>query len=275
MMTVDPNAANELGKLLNTGPAKELLSPASREIGGLLGDIANMARFYATRNLEKIFTKWAHSRCEGKVIEAGEFERVMPLLPSASMQTDDELQDRWAALLESAAIGDVGYLPSFGQTLAQLTAEEAKFLDTLWAYVTHPRPVHFLPLKVQAIYPPSLAPDDGQNIAAPVLTGMEPLEEVEIINIFDPTIEIVASFYRGMQFKDEISPQLLHARLVIDDLVRLGVIEREATVDPASGYSLDQDTMLVSGETYLYFQYSLTQYGVRFIRSVSPSAGKT
>jgi hypothetical protein len=271
MMTVDPNAANELGKLLNAEPVKQLLSPASHEIGGLLGDIANMARFYATRNLEKIFTKWAHSRRKGKVIEAGEFERVMPLLPSASMQSDGELQDRWAALLESAAIADIGYLPSFGQTLSQLTAEEAKFLDRLWAYVTRPRPVHFPPLKVEVIYPPHLAQDQSRDSSPPSLTGMEPLEEVEIISIFDSSIEVAASFYRGMQFKDEFSPQLPHARLVIVDLVRLGVIEREPVVDPASGYSLDQDTMLVSGETHLYFQYSLTQYGVSFIRSVSPS----
>jgi hypothetical protein len=268
-MTVDPNAANELSKLLNTEPAKELLSPASHEIGGLLGDIANMARFYATRNLEKIFTRWARSRPEGKIIESSDFERVMPLLPAASMQSDDELQDRWAALLESAATADVGYLPSFGQTLSQLTAEEAKFLHRLWEFVAQPRPDRSPPPAMQAIYPSHLVQDHDQPRSAPTLTGMEPLEEIELINIFDPTIETVVGAWRGMQFKDEFSPQLPHARLVIDDLVRLGIIERGPVVDPATGYSLDQDTMLVSGETHLYFQYSLTQYGVTFIRLVT------
>jgi hypothetical protein len=236
-MTVDPNAANELSKLLNTEPAKELLSPASHEIGGLLGDIANMARFYATRNLEKIFTRWARSRPEGKIIESSDFERVMPLLPAASMQSDDELQDRWAALLESAVTADVGYLPSFGQTLSQLTAEEAKFLDRLWEFVTQPRPDLSPPPVMQVIYPPHLAQVHDQLRPAPTLTGMEPLEEIELINIFDPTIETVVSAWRGMQFKDDFSPQVPHARLVIDDLVRLGIIERGPVVDPATGYA--------------------------------------
>jgi hypothetical protein len=185
------------------------------------------------------------------------------------MQSDDELQDRWAALLESAATADVGYLPSFGQTLSQLTAEEAKFLDRLWEFVTQPRPNLSPPPVVQAIYPPHFAQDQEQPRPTPVLTGMEPLEELELINIFDPAIETVVSAWRGMQLKDEFSPQLPHARLVIDDLVRLGIIERGPVVDPATGYSLDQDTMLVSGETHLYFQYSLTQYGVTFIRTVT------
>lgn len=61
-MTIVPNTADRIGKLLNTELAKGLLSPASHEIGGHLGDIANMTRFYATRNLEKIFTTWARSR---------------------------------------------------------------------------------------------------------------------------------------------------------------------------------------------------------------------
>jgi hypothetical protein len=106
---------------------------------------------------------------------------------------------------------------------------------------------------MQVIYPPHLAQVHDQLRPAPALTGMEPLEEIELINIFDPTIETVVSAWRGMQFKDEFSPQVPHARLVIDDLVRLGIIERGPVVDPATGYSLDQDTMLVSGETHLFF----------------------
>lgn len=103
------------------------------------------------------------------MIDAADFECVMPLLPAASMQSAGELQDLRAALFESAATADVDYLPSFGQTLSQLTAEEAKFLDRLWKFVTQPRPDLSPSPVVQVIYPSHLAQDHGQLRLAPAL----------------------------------------------------------------------------------------------------------
>jgi|SRR5665213_2362865 len=87
-MDLDPKTANEISKALNTEPAKNLLSPVTKEIGDLLGEVANAARFYANDNLQKIFTKRARSRqAEGKTLEAGDFHKIMPLLPMAAMHS--------------------------------------------------------------------------------------------------------------------------------------------------------------------------------------------
>src|SRR5216683_6829015 len=120
----DPNnPLSDAIKILVSEPANNLLSPVTKEVGELLGTIANLAGFYMTGNLESIFTKWAKFRRGGRKLDAEEFKKVMPLLQLASMVSDDELQGNWAALMENTAVQG-GCLPSFGQTLSQLTAEE-------------------------------------------------------------------------------------------------------------------------------------------------------
>lgn len=58
---------------------------------------------------------------------------LVPLLAYASIEDDNNLRDRWAALLANAAAGDEGaaVLPAFPQILAELTAIEAQMLDRL------------------------------------------------------------------------------------------------------------------------------------------------
>jgi hypothetical protein len=51
----------------------------------------------------------------------------MPLIENASLEEDDQLQDRWAALLANAATGD-GVLASYVETLKQLTKYEVDLL---------------------------------------------------------------------------------------------------------------------------------------------------
>ena len=62
------------------------------------------------------------------------FAAAVPLLQAASVQTDEELQERWAALLECSVASPDDVLPSFGLTLSQLTAEEARYLQRLNEY---------------------------------------------------------------------------------------------------------------------------------------------
>lgn len=112
-------------QVLETTIAKTLLEPVSTEIGQLMGDIANMTRFYVNRNSASIFTVWAGQR--GTPVQEDDFGRVLPLLPTASLVSDQELQELWGKLLESFCSEEDLVLPSFGQTLAQLTSSEAKF----------------------------------------------------------------------------------------------------------------------------------------------------
>ena len=118
-------------KVLETDVSRHLLDPAASEVGKLMGEIASVARFYATDNMARIFKRWAESRNGRPVVEV-EFKRVLPLLPTASLVSDEELQELWARLLEATAQTESNVLPSFGQTLAQLTRSEAKFLIAAW-----------------------------------------------------------------------------------------------------------------------------------------------
>jgi hypothetical protein len=116
---------------------------------------------------------------------------VLPLLLPASFQTEDELQERWAALLESVATYPDDVLPSFGQTLSQLTTEEALFLSRIYAS----------PMK--------------EHLIRPV-----PLKTLHMI--YDPELESVP--YDEHPRQEE---KIKHASLLVQDLERLGILTRQ------------------------------------------------
>lgn len=190
---------------LDAGPVKNLVNPITQHLGEALGYIGDIVRFYSHQNLAKVFKKWAEAERGGKSLEEEEFKRVMPLLPLAAQVSDDELQDRWAALLESAAQGKPGFLPSYGQTLSQMTAEEARYLVRYFKFVSHP--YHGSPLNP------------------------------------DPTNAHIGLFYPEMntwQTLDRDTQQEMqdHAQLVIQDLERLGIFERSMRPHKEGWYGL-------------------------------------
>ena len=58
---------------------------------------------------------------------------LVPLLEFAGLEDDEDMQERWAALLANAAVGDAGreVVPSFVRILQELSPPEAKMLDWL------------------------------------------------------------------------------------------------------------------------------------------------
>ena len=235
-------------KITNSEIVKNLFGPATKQLGEGLGTIADMARFYMTQNLSRVCTKW--SRYRQTMLNPEQFQRVMPLLPNASMANEDELQEKWAALMESA-VTDSHFLPSFGQTLSQLTAEEVRFLDRLWEIVT--------------------APTDLVSIHGP---ERSPISHNSLISNFDPTInsgvnraEFEVFKKRMTQEQKENYRRYEHAELVIDDLVRLGLLSAEPVVHP-NRFKRSAGTVLP--------KYSLSEYGVAFMQAVTrTNEGKT
>jgi TonB family protein len=62
-----------------------------------------------------------------------EFEQLfLPILDGASIQDDDDLHTRWAALLANAATSPTLVHPSYIELLKQLTPEDAQLLDRLY-----------------------------------------------------------------------------------------------------------------------------------------------
>lgn len=64
--------------------------------------------------------------------QAVPFRTLVPLIESASLEEDDDLTDRWAALLANAAGGTVGVPPSFPSVLRELEPVEAMMLDYVY-----------------------------------------------------------------------------------------------------------------------------------------------
>jgi hypothetical protein len=243
----DANPLSDALRVLESEPVKNLVSPSTKEVGELLGTVANLARFYATDNLERIFKKWASYR-KGGALGAAEFRKVMPLLPLASMVSEDQLQEKWAILLESTAT-DSRCLPSFGPTLSQLTPEEVCYLDRLWKI------------------------DATMN-----LTYRRPWSYFELIRVLDPKINQGMNATEYRVFKDRLTEaqeagyrRLEHARLVVQDLIRLGIIGEKEISETDVGY-LEVEGLEIPyprGENKIRREYYFSEYGDSFMRVVT------
>lgn len=107
----------------------QLLGPAATEVGLTLGDSVKVWRFKRQlRLLQEVQRLIADS---GKDIKPVAPRLFFPILEAASIEDDDEMQTRWAALLasEATAVGSVH--PSYIDILRQLTPEDAQLLETL------------------------------------------------------------------------------------------------------------------------------------------------
>ncbi len=116
---------------------QEFLSPIARESGEYFADRVRFAR--ATR------AKQALEIAKGQVTASGMEQKpiepkiLAPALEGASLEEDDDLTARWAGLIATAATtGET--LPAFADILRQLTPEEARLLDFVYA-MAKPHPV--------------------------------------------------------------------------------------------------------------------------------------
>lgn len=213
----------EIAKSLDIEVVRNLLGPVTQEAGELLGDIGNIVRFYTQKNLMKVFKQWAKQR-EGEPLQREEFVRVVPLLHAASLQSNEELQEQWAALLESSVTCPDSTLPSFGQTLSQMTAEEARFLRDIYNHA-----------------PKSEIGDMGR-----------------LIGIYQQ-----ATLKLDFLDKEKMMSAKRHASLLVDDLLRLGLIMWHQ--EPPRRFT-DEGR----AAPYLDELFSSSEYGFRFLEAVTP-----
>ncbi|MGA2674950.1 MAG: Abi-alpha family protein [Terracidiphilus sp.] len=254
---IDPTElAGEIAeKALDSEPVRNLLGPLTKDIGLILGQLSDIARFYTEQNLLSIFTKWAAQR-KGEPIDSKGFKRVLPLLRDAAMQSDDELQERWASLLENVANDTKGVLPSFGQTLSQITSAEARYLDRIWERVTAPRPY-----------------DSGKR------RGRDELSYFTLIDIYKPKLRAPnpaeMRIYRSRMSPEQLAAfsEMTNFELILHDLERLSLLEKlvHYISDDASTYEIDGEKVSIPSErSGIMTNYALTQYGVNFILAVRP-----
>jgi hypothetical protein len=236
-------------KGLETEPVKNLLGPVTKELGLIGDDLASIVRFYINLNLQKVFKLWAKSRKNKPLPSDTDFGNLLPLIQLASLQSDEELQARWAALLENAVVSDNGVLPSFGQTLSQLTAQEARYIDRLYAHVRK-----------------KMLRSGGSVEMRNIDIG----RERELHGVYDERLSVM-SWAEALTLKRKID----EAHLAADDLLRLGIIARRHEV--ARMHISERDLRSLSSlstkiqDTELELIYSFTEYGLNFVRAVSPS----
>jgi hypothetical protein len=122
---------------------KQILGPAAEETGALIGTELRMLRY--KRALRLFQRVREYSRTAGIEVAAVKPKLLLPILNNATIEEDDDLQDRWAALLMNASgvTGDNLVLPSYVEILRQLTRNEAVLLDSIFDKVTAALAEHY------------------------------------------------------------------------------------------------------------------------------------
>ena len=256
-MHFDPNTVKDTLTFLNNEQVKNILSPTTKAIGENLKDFYNAT---IGENMHQVFDRLRERRRGKRPATHEDFKVIIPLLQGASVQSDSTLQDRWANLMDSAIDQTEGYLPSFAQTLSEMSADEAHYLDRLWAFFSQPLDI---------------------NTGLPF--AMWPVEHWKLVEVYDPNFRINFNHAEYWLYKDKMGDEdkatyakLNHIELVIQDLIRLGIISRTEKAEAKDHYLPGQTPMPMKGsETILKTEYALTHYGVSFIRAVSGNAGTT
>lgn len=113
---------------------REISGPAATEVGLMLGDFFRVWRLKrVVRYLEEVQQVSSRAGLRLKPVAP----RVLfPILDSASLEDDEDLHQRWVALLTNAASDGSKVLPYFPDFLKQLTSEDAQFLDRTYDTLT-------------------------------------------------------------------------------------------------------------------------------------------
>lgn len=239
-------------------PVENLLGPVTTKLGLTFGQVGDVFQFYVFENLINVFTKWAEQR-KGKPLDSSDFQRVLPLLQDASLQSNDELQKRWAALLENT-IESHSTLPSFGRTLSQLTAEEARYVSDLWEAVKQQESLAHMRLR-----------PGGRFFSFEFM-----------MNVFDSQLSNHISAYRERKYlrrplsreRQEGIDKLDRLHLIAQDIERLGIIGTSTQIVPGPSKWIEtaEKEVEIPGESGLNERKCFTPYGEGFIKAVTPQS---
>jgi hypothetical protein len=124
-------AAVEVAKEEAKGFLKQLFGPSAEAIGE---DLALRHRERLFNNLVEVLSR-AKKRLKAKSVTVHELplKILHPLLESASLEEDPEIQEMWANLVAGVATdGKELFYSAYIQILKQLSTEEARFLNLLY-----------------------------------------------------------------------------------------------------------------------------------------------
>lgn len=109
----------------------KLAGPAAKEIGLTLKDHVRVFRLKRQiRLFRRVKEMLSESGMEAVRIP---FKLLLPMVENASIEEDNELQDRWAAMIANAAL-ERDVHPSFPEILKQLSEREVLYLDACYEF---------------------------------------------------------------------------------------------------------------------------------------------
>jgi hypothetical protein len=126
---------------MSTEAAKQALQPIGDMLRKIVGPLADemgeslgvVARHYRYKLAVKMYQKTERMLTDAGINPHAVPPRLfLPMIENASMQDEEDLHTRWAALLANAAASPDSVHPSFIEVLRQLTPKDAKLLDDLY-----------------------------------------------------------------------------------------------------------------------------------------------
>ncbi|MDQ3739723.1 MAG: DUF4393 domain-containing protein [Actinomycetota bacterium] len=118
-------AGEEVGRFMGT-----VFGSASLELDQMIGERVGWWRFKQSCRLAQKAKKLIED--EHLSPHQVPLRTAVPLLEAASLEDDEELVDRWAALLANASAETVEVPPSFANVLRELEPATARLLDQLY-----------------------------------------------------------------------------------------------------------------------------------------------
>ncbi len=203
-----------------------------------MGEWARLFSELSRRNVDAILERLDRRRLGKGQLTAEQIGVTFPLFRFASYVSDGDLQDRWAALLDSTISEPNSMLPSFARTLSELNAAEARFLDRLKA----------------------VAQSASTEWSVGRFAGE--MDYGEVIAVYDSRLrEYPFNPSLVTQPEDNRDPELMaQADLAVDDLVRLGILAVRFNAITGG----DHDAV----DTVILKWFSLSTYGRRFMQAI-------
>ena len=120
--------ATDLVTIATTAVLSQFLGPSAKHLGEELLERGKKVGSKAASLLAAV----------GREPEPVEPKLLIPLVQAASLETDESLSDKWAALLANAAdpAQQVRVQPGFAEVLRQLTPVDAQILERVYSGVT-------------------------------------------------------------------------------------------------------------------------------------------
>ena len=225
---------------------KKVAGPAAEEIGLTLQDSVRLYRRKRQFRLLEKFGEFVERR--GLEPEPIKPKVLLRGLDYGSIEDDDELQDRFAALLANATDPATSHdmTLAFLEILNQLTPVDVKFMDVLFNYVCE---------RYHASYPP-------ESKTANSIQGVE-ISIDELQNIYDSLFESdvkTAYLTHDTPHYDKVVVKLSDSAVIFRNCMRLGLMDRIMKPRKDSGrYASDR----IPQDTYFF----LTALGYEFVRA--------